>query len=211
MAACILLAGCGGMGTMQGGYPAYLAKQGINVPVTGKAFPHCHGYGCRTVVVTGLPKGDWQFIDRAFKSAKNPPQERVSIARAIARFEKTVGRIAGTAGDKAGTYANIDDRQQDCVDESVNTTIYLALLEQRGLLKFHSVATPTARTLFTGAGLGPHQTAVIVESASGDRYAVDSWFHDNGTPPEIVPLRAWLGGWRPEDEDAHSPSSKTRK
>lgn len=208
--ACTLLTACGGMGTMHGGYPAYLAKKGVHVPVTEKEFPHCHGYGCRKIVVTGLQKKDWKTIDKNFKSVKTPAQERAAIARAVAQFEKSVGRITGTGNDKGGTYVNIADHQHDCVDESVNTTVYLALLQQRGALKFHSVGTPTARSLLTGAGLGPHQTAVIVEKDTDNRFAVDSWFHDNGIAPEIVPLPVWIGGWKPAPP-AHSPSSTRAK
>lgn len=43
----------------------------------------------------------------------------------------------------------------------------------------------------------PHTTAVISETVSGRRFAVDSWFHDNGQPPEIVALDIWRWGWSP--------------
>ena len=206
------LTACGSTGTMHGGYPAYLAKHGIDLAVTEKEFPHCHGYGCRHLSAVSLSKADWQTIDKVMKPASSAEKERAALRRAIAAFETRVGRIAGTDSDAAGTYVALDRRHHDCVDESINTTVYLALLEQRGKLKFHTVATPTARTLFSGAGLGPHQTAVIVENKTGARFAVDSWFHDNGVAPEIVALTEWRGGWRPPaSKAAHSPSSKTRK
>ena len=207
-----LLSACGSTGTMHGGYPAYLAKHGINMPVTEKEFPHCHGYGCRHLTAVSLTKKDWQAIDKTMPGAKTPEKERAAIRRAVAAFETRVGQAAGTDNDAAGTYVENARRHHDCVDESINTTVYLALLEQRGKLKFHSVATPTARSIFSGAGLGPHQTAVIVENNTGARFTVDSWFHDNGTAPEIVGLDEWRGGWRPaSSKAAHSPSSKTRK
>lgn len=206
-----LLTACGSTGTMHGGYPAYLARHGIDLPVTEKEFPHCHGYGCRHLTAVRLPDSDWKAIDAAMKGAKTAEKERAAIRRAVAAFETRVGRIAGTDNDAAGTYVENARRTHDCVDESINTTIYLALLEQRGKLKFHTVATPTARTIFNGAGLGPHQTAVIVEKESGARFVVDSWFHDNGIAPEIVGLDEWRGGWRPAKTPTHSPSSKTRK
>lgn len=207
-----VLTACGSTGTMHGGYPAYLARHGIDLPVTEGEFPHCHGYGCRNLSAISLSKADWQAIDKTMRGASTPARERAAIRRAVAAFETRVGRIAGTDKDAAGTYVALDRRHHDCVDESINTTVYLALLEQRGRLKFHTVATPTARTLFSGAGLGPHQTAVIVENNTGARFAVDSWFHDNGVPPEIVDLAEWRSGWRPaKDSPAHSPSSKTRK
>jgi hypothetical protein len=46
----------------------------------------------------------------------------------------------------------------------------------------------------------PHTTAVIEETASGDRYAVDSWFLDNGQPPYIARLEVWKAGGAPDDE-----------
>ena len=45
----------------------------------------------------------------------------------------------------------------------------------------------------------PHTTAVIEDIGTGTRYAVDSWFFDNGIPPAIVELSAWKKGWGPGD------------
>mgnify|MGYP006950043666 CR=1 FL=1 len=45
----------------------------------------------------------------------------------------------------------------------------------------------------------PHTTAVVEEVASGERWAVDSWFHDNGVAPEILELPRWKAGWSPDD------------
>ena len=45
----------------------------------------------------------------------------------------------------------------------------------------------------------PHTSAVIVETANGQAYAVDSWFHDNGQPAEVVPLEQWVAGWGPDE------------
>lgn len=43
----------------------------------------------------------------------------------------------------------------------------------------------------------PHTTAMVSETRGGARWAVDSWFRENGKPPEIVPLEVWRRGWRP--------------
>lgn len=88
--------------------------------------------------------------------------------------------------------------QHDCVDESLNTTIYLTLLERKGLLKFHSVGTPTVRLPLIHAGRWPHQTATMIDTQSQIPYAVDSWFHDNGFPAEIIALEKWKKGWKPD-------------
>jgi hypothetical protein len=46
----------------------------------------------------------------------------------------------------------------------------------------------------------PHATAVIVDTGSGETWAVDAWFLDNGRPPYIVPYDFWQKGWSPSAE-----------
>ena len=88
--------------------------------------------------------------------------------------------------------------QLDCIDESTNTTTYLRLLDQAGLLRHHRVVERATRFgLFVGM---PHSTAVIEELDSGNRFAVDSWFHDNGQPPHIVRLEDWRAGLDPGND-----------
>jgi hypothetical protein len=90
--------------------------------------------------------------------------------------------------------------QQDCIDESVNTSLYLTLLESVGLMRFHTEEDRATRGHFI---LGyPHTTAVIREIKSGNLYAVDSWFYDNGMPPVIIPIETWKDGWEPPDSTA---------
>lgn len=42
-----------------------------------------------------------------------------------------------------------------------------------------------------------HNT-IIIETQSQKRYAVDSWFHNNGQPAEIITLEKWKKGWKPK-------------
>ncbi|MCB1555996.1 MAG: hypothetical protein KDJ15_01650, partial [Alphaproteobacteria bacterium] len=146
---------------------------------------------------------EWESIAALFPAQRDAARERSAIARAIGRFEEIVGARNGTSADKSGTFAGTGKTgQHDCIDESTNTTMYLTLLEKEGILRFHGVSGPLSRTPFTTLGQGklwPHQTAVIREIADGKSYAVDSWFHDNGHPAEIVPLATWRAGWAPGD------------
>jgi hypothetical protein len=83
----------------------------------------------------------------------------------------------------------------DCIDESTNTTTYLRMLTNSGLLKHHTVMDRATRFgLFAGA---PHTTAVISENGSDRDFAVDSWFLDNGQAPAIVRMQEWKSGWEP--------------
>ncbi|HEY8191233.1 MAG TPA: hypothetical protein VIG74_02320 [Alphaproteobacteria bacterium] len=179
------------------GPESYFQQKNIALP-TPENFAHCRGYGCHYVDTVSLKKKDWKEFEKLFKKAKPAEAEREAIKKAIGLFEKKVGAITGTAEDKGGTYVKIGARQHDCVDESTNTTIYLSLLSQKKLLKFHTVGTPQSRLPILSGRVGPHQTAVIIESATGENYAVDSWFHDNGEPAEIAGLREWFYGWRPQ-------------
>ena len=193
LAAALLLTGCGATITPQG----YLAKN--NIPdASVKSFPHCRGYGCHIVEKVRLNDPEWKRISKRFP-AKDAASERAAIATAIADFESIVGPITHTDIAVAGTYVQPGPYQLDCIDESTNTTIYLMLLQEKGWLKFHEVKAPNTRVPFGVGVFVSHRTAVIEDRATKTQYAVDSWFHDNGTPAEIVPLRLWKQRWHPGD------------
>ncbi|GJL85091.1 MAG: hypothetical protein DHS20C02_08660 [Micavibrio sp.] len=179
----------------------YLESKNVYEFTDHKNFQHCRAYGCREIDTLTLPPKEWKDIAKVFKpTSKNAKLERERIAKAIGIFETKIGAINGTDQDIFGTFKKVGTKQHDCVDESVNTTIYLSLLEQDGLLKFHDIGGPDTRIpLIHYSGVWPHQTAVIFEKDTKDAYAVDSWFHNNGFPAEIVPLQAWKGGWKPAE------------
>lgn len=162
--------------------------------------PVCAHHGCQRVSMIRLDAPAWQRIAANFAPvAADPSTERLQIKRAIAEFELISGELAGTAGDRGGDLAAFGtwQAQQDCIDESTNTTVYLTLLEQAGLLRWHRVL-PTAHRGFLLFGGWPHYTAVIGEFDNGQRWVVDSWFHDNGQAPEIIDLDTWKSGWKPD-------------
>jgi hypothetical protein len=190
--AAFLLTACGGTPHTP---VYYLSNHNIPIPTLEK-FPHCRGYGCTKIEPIGLNKKEWTTVrtDLPGNTAEN---ERSKIAKSIGAFERTVGPIAKTNKDVAGSYIQPGPYQHDCVDESVNSTIYLMLMDQNDWLKFHEVLAPTSRMFFSL----PHSTAVIRDKATGERYAVDSWFHDNGADAEIIPLSTWKRRWHPEDSE----------
>lgn len=180
-------------------YSYYFDRRGLEQP-TENTFSHCHNYGCQLVQNIKLSNKEWGKIDHHMKPrAKTSKQEREQIVQAIAQFEKTVGQIAKTDEDVHGTFADMGRFQQDCVDESTNTTSYLVALKKRGLIHHHDILGPSSRFLRNGFIGWPHQTAVIREIESNERFAVDSWFRNNGYPPFIVPLGEWQSGWTPDD------------
>jgi len=165
------------------------------------SFEVCSGGGCAEVRHVSLTDEEWQDIASVFKSADNisdAAQERSLIALVIGTFESIVGSKTSTATDRAGTFGNSDyPGQRDCNYDAINTTTYMRLMRQNGLLRFHDIEdTRTRNFFFTG---WPHSTAVIYDTSSGERFAVDSWFYDNGFPATIVPFTVWKSGYIPED------------
>lgn len=165
-------------------------------------FNVCAGGGCAEVLDVSLTDDEWQSVVHVFTTADTQPAtaelERELIAQAIGVLESIVGVKTSTATDRAGTFGNSDyPGQLDCNDEAINSTTYMRLMRQHGLIKFHEIEdTRTRNFFFTG---WPHSTAVIREVATGERYAVDSWFYDNGFPATIVPFAVWKSGYIPDD------------
>ncbi len=168
-------------------------------------FEICQGGGCYEEDKTSLSAAEWQPIATLFvPMPTNAETERKQIALAIGMLEEIVGKKIGTSGDLAGTFNFAYKGQQDCNDEAINTTTYMRLLQQAGYLKFHTIEDMRTRNFFfTG---WPHTTAVILDSKTGDKFAVDSWFYDNGHPAAIVPFAQWKANYKPAD----SPIGKVR-
>lgn len=159
----------------------------------------CHGGGCAKLSLAQLSQIEWDQVAHIFSPMpEDATHERMLIARAIGKLEALVGAKTGTAGDKAGTFNNSKfPGQLDCNDEAINTTTYLRLMVQAGLIKWHVVEdTRTRHFFFSG---WPHTTAVMRQTDTGQHYAVDSWFYDNGHAATIVPFEVWKDGFMPED------------
>lgn len=162
-----------------------------------QAFAICHGYGCGQRDLVALDAASWRKLHGLFEPMPvDAAAERAAVARAVGLLEEVTGRTLGTWADKPRTPMSLGDPAQlDCVDESINTSTVLHLLRHEGLLRWHVPAHPARRYAFLGFGV--HYTAVLVERGSGRAYAVDSWFHANGVPAEVVALEQWRQGWAP--------------
>jgi len=176
----------------------FLSRHGIDSP-TSQSFTMCYGYGCRRSQYVELTAADWDEVRGLFTP---PPadamSERAAIQSAVALLEQKTGNVVGTKLDKGGSKIGLGNPYQlDCVDEALNTTNYLILMKNDGLLRFHDLRGPATRGFFIAGW--PHTTAAIMETEGGAAYVVDSWFFDNGEPPVILPIAEWQGGWDPED------------
>ncbi|MEO1102544.1 MAG: hypothetical protein AAFW98_02240 [Pseudomonadota bacterium] len=151
----------------------------------------CHGFGCHFKSTVTFSRQDLRTMRRIMGRPRTAKAERARIARLISWAEKRVAKEAGSAGDVGGLdLHNARKRgQMDCIDEATNTTSYLLIAQQNGLLRHHTVASPVARGFFLD-GRYPHATAVI--DAGETAYAVDSWPNRNGVAPDIMPLETWF-------------------
>jgi hypothetical protein len=166
-------------------------------------FDFCWGGTCAEVVRTGLTQLEWQRVHGLFQPLPaDAAAEREAIRHAIGLMEEIIGTKTGTAQDKAGTFGNSAwPGQLDCNDETVNSTTYMRLMLADGLIRHHTILDTTTRGGFLI--FGRHSSAVIQELATGEKFAVDSWFYDNGQPAEVMPLATWAKGWKPAESRAH--------
>jgi len=155
-------------------------------------FYSCTDYHCDEGKTVSLSTQQWSQVQVLFASARSPAEERQQIRKAIALLEFQVGGITGTSRDLAKNAAGAGQPGQlDCISESKNTTTYLQLLNNAGLLQWHTVEERELRHPWI---LDLHWAAIIRDKSTDQRYAVDSWFLDNGQPPYIQPLDQWLSG-----------------
>lgn len=154
------------------------------------AVPFVYSAGKQVQTTIAIDGEDWARITGFFEPpAETALEERHRIRYAIATFEQIAGTQTPTWQDLAVNKGHLgSDGALDCIDESTNTTVYLRVLAQNGLLRYHEVEPPIARHRFF---IDIHQTAVIRELDTGERYVVDSWFRDNGFPPYITTVDAW--------------------
>ena len=159
-------------------------------------FSVCFEHSCEKVVTLSLSPAEWQkVISPLSVPLSSPASERDAIATMVSNMEAVVGLRTGTDQDKAGNLSGFGlSGQMDCIDESTNTTTYLTMLAETDLLKHHTIMDRSTRF---GLFSLPHTTAVIRETDTDQRFAVDSWFHDNGQAPVIIDITLWKSGWNP--------------
>jgi hypothetical protein len=174
-----------------GGGAAFLEKLSLN-PQPSQILVVCHGFGCayrNQFVLTPARVANLRAMLGAAHSAK---EERRVLAKAVAWFDREGGRAAGTVGRiaRAGAATKSGPSQMDCIDLTANITELLIVLDRNKLLRYHRVGEPVSRGLFVD-GKQPHTTPVIVETATGTEWSVDSWTKAYGQAPDIMTISDW--------------------
>ena len=158
-----------------------------------------HGHTCYKTTYVHLSPSQWTTVEALFyPPLTRAQQERMQLKLAISLLETMTGQQASTYKYRAqNCVVNDLSGQLGCIDEATNTTVYLRLLSWANLMVFHLQASRVSR----GGLFSPHNTATKTDIESNTRYAVDSWFDNNGQPPAIIPLALWKSGWKPEAQN----------
>ncbi len=172
-----------------------IAAVGTVAPVSAEmpkldGIPICYNFGCNTRQLIRLSEKDWAEVEAFFTvPARAAEEERKKIVHATGWLEVIAGRYTPIYLDKGMN--NIDygtHGQMDCIDESMNMLTYLKLIEAGRLLRFHRVLDRAyRRTLWD-----QHWAGEIEDLKTGQRWVVDSWFHDFGRLPYLQTTQDWL-------------------
>ena len=162
------------------------------VPAQAEEVNICYNYGCAASATVTFNEQQLAKVAAQFRGLLNAAEEREAIAQALGMLARYAGEQSPIFRDKGrDNDGNIDGRM-DSSDHSINTTAYLSVLENRGLLKLHRVQSRVVR-----GATKAHWAARIAEIHTHQEFAVDSWFFANGHPAVIFPLDEWLKGAKP--------------
>jgi hypothetical protein len=163
-------------------------------PPSASSMTVCYGFVCRRRHILDFTAADRSALTQIMASGKaSAAAERAAVQKAVVWFDRRVGPILGT--DKRIARADFryfDDKHNfDCWDTTRNTTSLLLIIQGWGLFKYHSVGDPHYRgnvlVLQT-----PHNTAVLVERATGVEWVVDMWTRAFAQAPEVMPVDNWV-------------------
>jgi hypothetical protein len=156
----------------------------------------CYSYDCSARSEIEFSEAELKEVRTLFLGMENAVEEREAAARAVGMFYLLAGAQSPIWQDHG---ENDDDEEvlgrMDCIDHSLNTTEFLSLMQRRGWLRFHHVASPVRRG-FWNAHWGAH----VVEVATGEAFVIDSWFYDPGEPAVVFALESWRTGARPPED-----------
>ncbi|MBW4981965.1 hypothetical protein KZZ07_05350 [Mameliella sp. CS4] len=181
------LAGCDVDG---GGLDRARQSFGVANP-TPAAFHVCGSHNCRKRVAVSLSPAEWSSVRTPLRSRpRNAGAERRALAETLRRLEVMVGRKTGYDSDRAGSTLQMGVKAQDCVDEMVNTAVYLKMLDDAGDLRFHR---PGQRVTigFMTREFWTHTVASIFQKDTGQEFIIDTWAVDFGETPYVMDRAAW--------------------
>jgi hypothetical protein len=163
-------------------------------PPSAKSMTVCYGFVCRRREILDFTPGDRVALTQLLNAGKSSAAaERAAVQKAVVWFDRRMGPVIGTNKRVAkADFRYFDDKHNyDCWDTTRNTTSLLLVLQEWGLLKYHTVGDPHYR----GNALvlqTPHNTAVLVERATRVGWVVDMWPRGYLELPDVMPVEKWV-------------------
>ncbi|MBY6112859.1 hypothetical protein KUW09_07040 [Mameliella alba] len=155
------------------------------------AFQICGSHNCNKRVPVSLAPAEWAQAKAPLASfPRSAKAERRALAETLRRLEVIVGHKTGYDSDKAGSTLQLGVKAQDCVDEMVNTAVYLKMLDDAGLLRFHRPGQRVTLGFMTRE-FWTHTVASIFQKDTGQEFIVETWAVDFGETPYIMDRKAW--------------------
>ncbi|CAN5359086.1 hypothetical protein BH11PSE4_BH11PSE4_33640 [soil metagenome] len=163
-------------------------------PPTAASMTICYGFVCRRRYEFGFTTGDRAALTKIMTAGRaNAAAERAAVQKAVIWFDRRVGPVIGTDKRIANAdFRYFDDKHNfDCWDTTRNVTSLLLVMQDWGLFKHHTVGEPKYR----GNALvlqTPHNTPVLVERATSERWVVDMWTRGYAQAPEVMTVNKWV-------------------
>lgn len=163
-------------------------------PPTADQMMVCYGFVCRRKMMLHFSPGERSTLRSILTGGRaSAAQERKALQRAFVWFDRRVGRDIGTTRRvaRADFRAGDDAHNFDCFDTTRNAVSLLLIFQEWGLLNHHIVGDPEFRGNVL-AGQTPHNTAVLIEKKTGQKWVIDMWTTAYGQVPDVMPLDKWL-------------------
>jgi hypothetical protein len=173
---------------------SYLYSSVSIQPPTASQMTVCYGFVCRRRMVLDFTESDRKQLTLLFAGAKASAEvERRAVQQAMVWFDKRVGPVIGT--DKRIARADFryfqDQQNFDCWDTTRNATSLLLVLQDWGLLRHHTIGDPVFRgNVFVLQT--PHNSAVLIERATGSDWVVDMWTRSYAQLPDVQRVATWM-------------------
>jgi hypothetical protein len=163
-------------------------------PPSATSMTVCYGFVCRRREILDFTPADRKALTQLLIAGKaSAAAERAAVQKAVVWFDRRMGPVLGTTKRVAkADFRYFDDKHNyDCWDTTRNTTSLLLVLQEWGLLKYHTVGDPHYR----GNALvlqTPHNTAVLVDRATRVQWVVDMWPKGYLELPDVMPVEKWV-------------------
>lgn len=156
-----------------------------------EAFYSCGSHDCSKRIAVSLSPQEWAKALAPFSPRpRTAGAERRALVESLRRLEVMVGEKTGYHSESPSSAPQLGGRVQDCVDEMVNTAVYLAMLDDAGVLRFHRPGQRVTLGFMTRQ-LWAHTVASVFQKDTGQEFIIETWAVPHGDLPVIMDREDW--------------------